>query len=70
MAAFPTLELLDETVDPGELWDQAGEDSLRGAYFERLRQQAEKADPETRKKILLAAEISRRLLDGREVQLP
>ena len=67
---FPNLELRSRTVDPGELWDQAGEDSLRGAYFERLRQQAEQADPETRKKILLAAEISRRLLDGREVQLP
>ena len=69
-SAIANLELRDRTLDPRKLWDQAGEDSLRGAFFGRLRQAAEEADPEMKKKILLAAEISQKLLDGREVQLP
>ena len=68
--AFPNLELLDETVDPESLWADAGEDSLRGVYFSRLQEAARQADEELQQKILLAAEISRKLLEGREVQLP
>ena len=68
--SFPNLEILDETVDADSLWQGAGEDSLRGEYFQKLKNAALEADPETRKKIMLAAEISQKLLDGREVQLP
>ena len=67
---FPNLEFLDHTVDPAELWENAGEDSLRGAYFGLLRDAAREADPDQEKIVLLAAEISRKLLEGREVQLP
>ena len=35
-----------------------------------LRQQLEAADEETREKILLAAKLSRQILDGQEVALP
>ena len=52
------------------LWDQAGVDSLRGVYFQRLKDAAELAEPEERQRILLAAEISQMLLEGREVKLP
>ena len=66
----PNLILRDQTSDPGNIWDQAGEDSLRGVYFQRLKDAAELAEPEERQRILLAAEISRKLLEGREVDLP
>ena len=64
------LELRDRTLKPEDLWKNAGEDSLRGAFFGRLQQASQQAEPELKKKILLAAEISRQLREGREVQLP
>lgn len=67
---FPNLELRDETVDPDRLWSRVGEDSLPGAYFGKLKASADQAEPELQQKILLAAEISQKLLEGREVQLP
>ena len=68
--AIPNLELRDRTVSPLDMWDQAGEDTLRGVYFQRLKDAAEQAEPQQRQRILLAAEISRMLLEGREVPLP
>ena len=65
---FPNLELRDRTRAPMDLWADVGEDSLRGRYFRILQQAAE--NPETREQALLAAEISRMLLEGREVTLP
>ena len=62
---LPHLEFRDETMDPDSLWEGAGEDSLQGAYFALLKQAAE-TDPNAR----LAAEISRKLLAGKEVRLP
>lgn len=52
------------------LWDEIGEDSLRGIFFGMLRSALDRAEPEEAERILLAAEISRKLLDGREVELP
>ena len=70
-AAYRNLELRDRTVDLGGLWDQAGEDTLRGACFARLKARLDgETDPEIQRRILLAAEISQKLLEGREVQLP
>ena len=69
-SSIPNLTLRDQTLDPVDIWDQAGEDSLRGVYFQRLKDAAELAEPEERQRILLAAEISRKLLEGREVVLP
>ncbi len=67
-AVYPNLELLDKTEDPLSLWEDAGEDSLEGVYFRMLREAMEE-DPQNAHRIRLAAEISRRLLTGREVTL-
>lgn len=64
------LELRDETEEESDPWEYAGDDSLRGLYFHLLQEQLEDADPEQARIIRKAAEISRRLLDGREVTLP
>lgn len=65
-AHLALLELHDETRQARDTWEGAGEDSLRGVYFDLLKQQAEHA-PEL---AALAAEISAALLDGEEVALP
>lgn len=67
-AAFPNLELLDRTDAPMDVWAEAGEDTLEGIYFHMLRKGMEE-DPDNAAQYLLAAQISRRLLEGREVTL-
>lgn len=67
-SAFPNLELLDRTETPLDIWADAGEDTLEGVYFHILRKRME-TEPENAERIQLAAEISRRLLEGREVNL-
>ena len=62
---WPNVELRDLTEMPVDIWEDVGEDSLRGAYFRLLRDIA-RDDPNA----VLAAEISRKLLEGREVRLP
>ncbi len=68
LSRFPNLELRDETEDPGNLWENTGGDTLEGVYFRMLRSAMEE-DPGNADRILLAAQISRRLLDGKEVAL-
>lgn len=67
---FPNLLLRDRTVPPIDLWASAGEDTLEGAYFRLLQEAMEGQDEQTCRRILLAAKISRQLLEGREVKLP
>ena len=67
---FPNLLLRDKTTPPVDIWKALGEDSFEGAYFDLLHQALEAADPQTREQLLLAARISRQILDGREVVLP
>lgn len=69
-AGYPNLTLRDRTVPVQDLWRGAEEDSLEGVYFRKLRDLARGEDPETREIALLAARMSRDLLDGREVTLP
>lgn len=59
---LPNLLLQDSTIPPIDLWANAGEDSLEGIYFDLLRRQGKAGQ--------LAAEISRRILNGQEVILP
>lgn len=66
----PNLELRDKRRKKTDIWEGAGEDSLAGAYFQRLKDAAGGSDEETRRRIELAAEISRELLEGGEVELP
>ncbi len=65
---FPNLTLRDKTEPPLEIWADADEDSLEGVYFGMLRKAMEE-DPENVRRIQLAAEISRKILQGREVKL-
>lgn len=67
---FPNLVLRDRTELPMDIWANVDEDSLEGMYFRLLRGQLENADEDTREKILLAAKLSRRILENREVKLP
>lgn len=67
-AAFPNLELRDKTEPPMDIWADADEDTLEGVYFNMLRKAMEN-DPENAERIQLAAEISRKLLLGKEVTL-
>ena len=67
-SAFANLELRDRTQPPMDVWADAGEDTLEGVYFHMLRKTME-ANPENARLVQLAAEISRQLLNGREVTL-
>jgi len=69
-AHFPNLVLRDKTTRPVDIWGSLGEDSFEGTYFGLLKQALETANEEEKREILLAAELSRRLLDGQEVVLP
>lgn len=67
---FPNLELRDRTQPPVDLWGCVGNDSLEGVYFGMLKEAMEDQDEATRRIALLAAKISRKILDGGEVVLP
>ena len=64
-AGVNNLFFRDRTVPGEDLWEDVGADTFRGVYFRMLQDQAE-ADPSA----VLAAEISRKILSGREVVLP
>lgn len=68
--AFPNLVLRDQTHRPVDLWQSVGEDNFEGVYFGLLQGALAEANPEEKEKILLAAKISRKILDGQEVILP
>ena len=65
---FPNLELLDKTEPPMDLWENADSDTLEGVYFQMLHRAMEE-NPDNARQIQLAAEISRKILTGREVTL-
>ena len=67
---IPNLELRDSREEKGDIWACAGEDTLQGTYFGRLKAALDEGDDDAQRQIQLAAEISRKMLDGREVSLP
>ena len=67
---MPHLQLRDRTVPPADLWACIQADSLEGVYFRMLHDALQSADEAVAEELLLAARISRRILDGREVHLP
>ena len=69
-AHLPNLVLRDKTTRPVDIWGSLGEDSFEGVYFGLLRQAMESADEEEKQELLLAARLSRQLLEGQEVVLP
>ena len=68
LGAFPHLQLRDKTEEFADIWPDAEEDTLEGIYFQMLRR-AMDSDPAAAKHVQLAAEISRKLLRGKEVTL-
>ena len=68
-AHVPNLELVDATQPPVDAWKALGSDSLEGQFFGMLKQEMERS-PEEADILQLAAELSRRILDGQEVVLP
>ncbi|MBQ5607617.1 MAG: metallophosphoesterase [Oscillospiraceae bacterium] len=69
-AHLPNLVLRDKTTRPVDIWGSLGEDSFEGVYYGLLRQAMESADEEEKQELLLAARLSRQLLEGQEVVLP
>ncbi len=67
---YPNLTLIDETVLSQELWENAGEDTLEGLYFQILRDSAQGQSEQVQQELLLAAKLSRQILRGMEVELP
>ena len=67
-SGFPNLIIRDQTTRPVDLWSCTGEDSFEGVYFGLLKAAAENG-PE-RETALLAARLSRQILQGQEVELP
>ena len=63
------LELRDLREAPVDIWATADADTLEGTYFRILREMMENADDDDKERIRLAAEISRKILLGREVTL-
>lgn len=67
---FPNLELRDRTHAHRDPWESAGEDTLEGVFFRKLREAAKDKTEEERRRIGLAAKLAREILDGQEVVLP
>ena len=67
---LPNLVLRDKTTRPLDVWGSLGQDTFEGVYFGLLKTAMEGADEADQEEILLAAEISRQLLEGQEVSLP
>ncbi len=60
------LSLRDETRLRRDLWEKAGEDTLRGNFLRILREQYATAEEKDREKIMLAARFGLAALDYRE----
>ena len=69
-SAFPNMVLRDQTRRPVDIWKSVGEDNFEGMYFGLLQDALTDADGEQQERILLAAKLSRQILDGQEVTLP
>ena len=67
---FPHLILRDRTTAPLDIWGSAGDDTFEGTYFGLLQSALAAAAEEDKDTVLLAARISRQLLEGQEVHLP
>lgn len=64
------LELRDRTLPEMDLWSVIGDDTLEGLYFRLLHDGMETDSEKLQQNLLLAAKISRQILDGQEVTLP
>lgn len=71
--AFPhvkNLTVVDETLPEMDLWSALGQDTLEGVYFGLLHDATESDSQAVARRAKLAAQLSRKILDGQEVKLP
>lgn len=68
--ALAHVEFRNRVRPRQDLWACAGQDSFQGVFFDLLKQELAQAGPEDGERIRLAAELSRKILDGEEVELP
>ncbi len=66
----PNLTIRDNTRPEPDLWSSVGDDTLEGVYFSMLQQAAQSESESLRARAMLAARISRQILEGQEVKLP
>ena len=64
---FYQLQLRDETTLEEDVWQRAGEDSLRGLFLQELQRCGAQADETERARIERAARFGLAALDGREL---
>lgn len=67
---IPNLQLRDKTLPQTDLWSNTDQDTLEGVYFSLLKEAVESENETLSRRARLAAQISRRILDGQEVKLP
>lgn len=72
LAEYPgrNLTLRDITLPEMDLWGSVDDDTLEGVYFRLLHDGLDTDSEVLRRRIRLAAKISRQILDGQEVKLP
>ena len=68
-AALKNLEFIDKRELKPDPWERVGEDTLEGAYFRLLQGKLSYANSAEKEIIQLAADLSRTILDGKEVVL-
>lgn len=64
------LWLRDETIPEVDLWENIDTDSLEGVYFSLLKEASDSESDVLARRAVLAARISRKILDSQEVKLP
>lgn len=64
---FYSLELVDQTLPPLELWSAVDEEGLKGEFLRNLRQIYDNADEDARRNAAEAARLGLALMEGREV---
>ena len=64
---FFRLELRDGTRLRRDLWDRCGDDTLRGLFLRRLRQEYDAADPRRQKEIEQAVRFGLAAMDNKEL---
>jgi hypothetical protein len=63
------LEFTDKRELKPDPWERVGDDTLEGAYFRLLQSKLSYANAAEKEIIQLAADLSRSILDGKEVVL-
>jgi DNA repair exonuclease SbcCD nuclease subunit len=68
-AGLRNLEFVDNREMKPDPWERVDEDTLEGSYFRLLQNKLQEADDAQAEVIQLAADLSRAILDGKEVVL-